>query len=110
MAALNVVYDRLNKLRLGQFCLEAHSTKAGKARIIDDLRRTLEQEPITQDNQLEAQILTLKQIRTRLNEYVRALHERLEPLGLSAYEAIGKVAKLRSEPDILGALPWGRPS
>lgn len=109
MAALNVVYDRLNKLRLGQFCLEAHSTKAGKARIIDDLRRTLEREPITQDNQLEAQIELLKQIRTRLNEYVRALHKRLEPLGLTVYEAIGKLAKLRSEPDILSALPWADP-
>ena len=109
MAALNVVYDRLNKLRLGQFCLEAHSTKAGKARIIDDLRRTLEQEPITQDNQLETQIELLKQIRTRLNEYVSALHKRLEPLGLTVYEAIGKVAKLSSEPDILSALPWADP-
>jgi len=42
MAALEVVHDRLAKLGFGRFCLEAHSTKAGKARIIDDLRRTLE--------------------------------------------------------------------
>jgi DNA polymerase III delta prime subunit len=109
MAALNVVYDRLNKLSLGHFCLEAHSTKAGKARIIDDLRRTLEREPITQDNRLEAQIESLKQVRTRLNKYVRALHKRLEPLELTVYEAIGKVAKLSSEPDILGPLPWADP-
>ena len=109
MAALNVVYDRLNKLSLGHFCLEAHSTKAGKARIIDDLRRTLEREPITQDNRLEAQIELLKQVRIRLNEYVRALHKRFEPLELTVYEAIGKAAKLRSEPDILCPLPWADP-
>src|SRR5439155_12452865 len=90
----------------GHFCLEAHSTKAGKTRIIDDLRRTLEREPITQDTRLEAQIASLKQVRTRLNEYVRALHKRLEPLGLTVYEAIGKVAQLSSEPDILSVLPW----
>lgn len=109
MAALNVVFDRLNKLGLGRFCLEAHSTKAGKARIIDDLRRTLDGEPIAQDNRLEAQIESLKQIRSRLNGYVRALHKQLEPLGITIYEAIGKVARLVSEPDILGVLPWADP-
>jgi len=106
MAALNVVFDRLNKLGLGRFCLEAHSTKAGKARIIDELRRTLEGEPLTQDSHLEAQIALLKQTRTRLNEYVRALHKRQEPLGVTVYEAIDKVAKLSSEPEVVCALPW----
>lgn len=41
MATLNVVHDRLARLGLGDFCLEAHSTKAGKAKIIEDLKRTL---------------------------------------------------------------------
>src|SRR5262249_11349157 len=41
-AALEVVHDRLSKLGFGRFCLEAHSTKAGKARIIDELRRALD--------------------------------------------------------------------
>jgi len=44
MAALNVVYERLQELGLQQFCLEAHSTKAGKQKIVDELRRTLEAE------------------------------------------------------------------
>src|SRR2546427_4540164 len=35
MAALNVVYERLARLGLARFCLEAHSSKAGKAKIID---------------------------------------------------------------------------
>ena len=42
MAALNVVHERLSKLGLDRFCLEAHSTKAGKLKIIEELKRTLE--------------------------------------------------------------------
>ena len=44
MAALNVVHDRLKGLGLDLFCLEAHSTKACKSKIVDELRRTIEAE------------------------------------------------------------------
>src|SRR5207249_5981969 len=44
MAALEVVYGRLADKGLARFCLEAHSTKAGKAKIIEELRRTLNAE------------------------------------------------------------------
>jgi hypothetical protein len=42
MAALNVVHQRLQERGLARFCLEARRTKAGKAKIIGELRRTLE--------------------------------------------------------------------
>src|SRR5207253_5768313 len=44
MAALEVVHRRLADKGLARFCLEAHSTKAGKAKIIEELRRTLNAE------------------------------------------------------------------
>lgn len=107
MAALDVVHRRLARLGLGRFCLEAHSTKAGKAKIIDELRRTLaaaEQEPAA--DRLDERLEDFRRLREDLNAYVRELHEPRAPLGLSAYESIGKVEKLRVEPDVRGPLPW----
>jgi len=94
MAALNVVYDRLKELGLERFCLEAHSTKAGKMKVIDALRRTLEAETGDQDGSLGEELKGLLRLRQELNGYVRDLHKRIEQLGLSAYQDIGKIAKL----------------
>jgi len=110
MAALDVVHDRLAEKRLARFCLEAHSTKAGKAKIIEELKRTLETTRDGGGGLLEEQLEELRQVRAQLNDYVRQLHERREPLGLSVYQAIGKVAKLHAIPAIgTHALPWEDP-
>src|SRR5260370_3969469 len=42
MAALNVVHQRLYDRGLARFFLQAHSTKSGNTKIIDELRRPLE--------------------------------------------------------------------
>jgi len=41
MAALEVVYGRLERLGLGAICLELHSHKANKKAVLDELARTL---------------------------------------------------------------------
>ncbi len=100
MAALDVVHDRLAERGLARFCLEAHSTKAGKAKIIEELKRTLETNPARNSLQLKEQLEELLEVRTQLNEYVRQLHARREPLGTSVFRAIGRAAKLQSTPDL----------
>jgi len=110
MAALNVVHERLTQLGLERFCLEAHSTRAGKARVIEDLRRALEGAAQDRGEDLmEDQLQDLLRVRDQLNTYVRELHERRNPLGLSLYQAVGRVEKLRSEPEIHAPLPWHDP-
>jgi very-short-patch-repair endonuclease len=109
MAALNVVYERLANKGLGRFCLEAHSTKAGKAKIIDGLRHTLEAEGSGGGGRFAEELEGLLKIRQRLNGYVRDLHRKLEPLDLSPYQLIGKAAKLHDFPDVRAPLPWGDP-
>jgi very-short-patch-repair endonuclease len=106
MAALNIVYDRLAQKGLGRFCLEAHSTKAGKAKIIDELRRTLEAEGAGDAVGFSAELERLVKVRHRLNDYVRELHKKIPPLDMTAYQAIGKVAKLQDLPDVRAPLPW----
>ena len=109
MAALNIVYGRLNRLGLGQFCLEAHSTKAGKIKIIEDLKKTLEASSGGGSEFLEEQLEELLHTRSQLNEYVRELHKRREPLGRTIYHAIGRITKLWNAPDIIFQLPWVDP-
>jgi len=106
MAALNVVYQRLAEKGLGRFCLEAHSTKAGKAKIAEELRRTVESEDDGQATGLVEELETLLHVRRELNSYVRELHTCREPLARSVYQVIGRVAKLDKSADVRAALPW----
>jgi very-short-patch-repair endonuclease len=106
MAALNIVYDRLAQKGLGRFCLEAHSTKAGKAKIIDELRRTLEAESGGDAGGFSEELERLVKVRHRLNDYVRELHKKIPPLDMTTYQAIGKVARLHEMPDVRAPLPW----
>jgi len=109
MAALNVVFQRLADKGLGRFCLEAHSTKAGKVKIIDDLRRALASEEAGDAGSLSDELQKLTQLREKLNAYVQDLHRKIDPLGLTPYQAIGRLAKLRSVPDLRFSLPWEKP-
>jgi len=109
MAALTVVYDRLAKIGLGQFCLEAHSTKAGKAKIIDELRRTLNADPCGDSGSLSEELQSLIRVRQVLNKYVRELHQKWQPFDISIYQAIGKLSKLSETPEVRARLPWPDP-
>ena len=106
MAALNVVHQRLQKRGLARFCLEAHSTKAGKTKIIDELRRTLEAEDLSDGGRFEETLTLLTRVRSDLNRYVQELHRIREPLGKNLYQAIGRVAKLGAAPEVRAPLPW----
>lgn len=109
MAALNVVYDRLKEAGLQNFCLEAHSTKAGKQKVIDELRRTLEAEMSRDGDALEREFQSLLRVRDELNAYARELHAPVQPLGMSVFGANARLSQLTDVPDVRGALPWPNP-
>ncbi len=106
MAALNVVHQRLADKGLAPFCLEAHSTKAGKTKIIDELRRTLENEYASDGGRFTEELQELLRTRSALNSYVQELHQLRQPLGLTAYQVFGRVAALAAAPDLRASLPW----
>jgi very-short-patch-repair endonuclease len=106
MAALNVVHQRLAEKGLERFCLEAHSTKAGKVKIIDELRRTLESDDLSDGGRFEENLASLLRVRTDLNRYVQELHRTREPLGKTLYQGIGRAAKLGAAPEVRAPLPW----
>ena len=109
MAALNVVYDRLKELGLQRFCLEAHSTKSGKHKVIDELRRTLEAETRHDGDALERDLQALLRVRDELNKYAKDLHVLVQPLGQSVYRSNARLAQLVAVPEVRGPLPKASP-
>lgn len=95
MAALQVVYRKLQDAGLSDFCLPIHSHKANKREVLAELGRTLELGHPQVRDEARAQLDQLRAARGLLGEYARQLHEPLEPLGMSAYEALGELACLR---------------
>jgi hypothetical protein len=97
-AALDVVKDRLDKCKLGVFCLDMHSERGKKANVYRQLKSSLEDSRSVADIEIDYQ--SLQALRTKLNSYVRALHQRRAPIGQSAYQIHGRFARVREAPDV----------
>lgn len=98
-AALEVVKRRLDDRGLGDFCLELHSHKANKREVAAELGRCLDLGPASYRD-VAAELRQLADDRRRLNAYAAELHRPRPPLGLTAYQAHGELARLagRAEP------------
>ncbi len=94
MAALEVVKRRLDANGIGDICLELHSNKANKRALLEALRQTWD---LGRPNGAEdgALIGQLRRNRDALNEHARRLHRRQHPCGLSPYQVIGHLVRLR---------------
>lgn len=96
MAALEVVWRRLDHIGLGVACLELHSHKANKRTLLQELRNTWQLgAPKIQDG--KATITQLTQARDELNAHALRLHRVLEPTGLSPFDVYGHLVRLRRE-------------
>lgn len=92
MAALDVVYRRLEDKGLGAFCLELHSNKANKLGVISQLGRAWDTRDAISEEEWCDQAETLKRLRDELNIIVRLLHHR-HGNGLTLHEAIGRTVR-----------------
>lgn len=90
MAALEVVKRNLDKVGLGDACLELHSHKMNKKEVVDELKRTLELgQP--QMTAFEQELERLLSNRDRLNSYCRAVNTPIGETGITPYEAYGEL-------------------
>ncbi|HET7306398.1 MAG TPA: DUF3320 domain-containing protein [Gammaproteobacteria bacterium] len=103
-AALNVVYDRLDKVGLGPFCLELHSKKARKREVVEQLARPLAITAEQAQVDWEREAVKLADLRSALNDYVEGLH-RQRSNGLSLYRAIGHLLTLNDAPAVAASWP-----
>jgi len=113
MAALEVVRRRLGNIGLGDMCLELHSNKANRRAVLQDLERTLGLgQPQVQDVQRHS--AELETCRQRLNVHLQIIHSPIEPAGVTPYQVVGELVRLRAStttpPDLRLANPlqWSR--
>ena len=90
MAALEVVKRNLDKVGLGNACLELHSHKMNKKAVVDELKRILELgEPRV--TALEQEVELLRNNRDRLNSYCEAVNTPIGESGITPYHAFGEL-------------------
>ena len=96
MAALEVVKRNLDKIGLGDACLELHSHKMNKKTVADELKRTLEiGEPRL--TALEGKVASLLKNRNQLNDYCEAINTPIGDSGITPYEAFGELLALERQ-------------
>lgn len=100
MAALDVVYRRLRKVGLGEFCLELHSTKANKRAVMEDLKNTLEAS-LHGISQQQTATARLPVVREMLSDYIDSVHQPFGEMGMSPYAGFGEFDSVRSAKKLL---------
>ena len=107
-AALDVVYRKLEKKGLSDFCLILHNSKAKKQNVRDQIARSLElsSNRTTVTNNALKVYDDLDEKRKSLNLYDEKLHESFDD-GTTPYMLIGEISKLRSAKDIVFSMPKG---
>ena len=103
MAALEMVYKRLLNANLGHFCLEIHSHKANKRKVVEELYGSYRELIKPKISLTEQEFQKLKDRCRQLNEYVYALHLVRKPMGKSGFNILGELAALESVPFV----PYG---
>lgn len=96
MAALDVVKRRLDAAGVGDACLELHSNKTNKRRVLDELRRTwdLGSPKGSATSSLSRRLSAARDI---LNTHVDRIHRPHERAELSPYDVVGQLVRLRDE-------------
>lgn len=106
-AALDVVHKRLKKSGLEPFCLELHSNKSSKAEFVDQLRRSLAIDEMSNPQKWAAEADRLHRLRTELNAYVSSLHQ-VRGSGDTVFRAVSELIRLHEMKRIdLGLLSLG---
>ncbi|GGA77197.1 DNA helicase [Neiella marina] len=92
MAALNVVYRRMQKVGLDHLCLELHSNKTNKKAVLEQLGKAWQKREGLNTRTWEMNLAELKTKKDQLNGYVRALHKK-SASGVSARDAISTLSR-----------------
>lgn len=91
MAALQVVYRRLQEAHLSDFCLPIHSYRANKKEILEQIGANLKLKQTRVKDTAITNLEDLFIIRQELNNYASELHKPNPELNMSCYEVYGKL-------------------
>lgn len=105
LAALNVVYNKLEQAGLAEFCLQLHSHKANKKDVIADITNTLRLRKSALSSRADAEIASKEKAQRQLDAYATELHEQHPTIEKSLYELYETHAALHAMPDVQWAIP-----
>lgn len=87
MAALEVVESRLEDAGLTDFCLQVHSSKTSKMKVLESMRRRLDlQHRVPAPDLLDDKLAELRDQRDRLNHYVTEMNRPLGAMDLTVHQ------------------------
>ena len=99
LAALNVVYDKLKRAGLDEFCLELHSHKANKKDVIDELCHTLKAQKSAVSDRAQREIDAKLRAEFDLDEYAIELHKVRPVINKTLYNMYEEVSLVRAVPE-----------
>ncbi len=100
LAALSVVYDKLKKAGLEEFCLELHSHKANKKDVITELCHTLKAQKSALSDRAQKEIEAKIRAQKELDEYAVELHKIRPTINKTLYKLYEEVSACRKAPDV----------
>ncbi|MCR5799216.1 MAG: DUF4011 domain-containing protein [Lachnospiraceae bacterium] len=100
LAALNVVYDKLKKADLADFCLELHSYKSSKKEVIKELCKTLKADRSAVSDRAELELNAKIRLQEQLDSYANKLHEPQPVINKSLYQMYEAHYAHRKAPDL----------
>ena len=100
LAALNVVFDKLKKADLAEFCLELHSHKVNKKQVIEELCHTLRAGKSVLSDRAQREIDVRERTEQKLDAYVEELHCVRPVINKSLFEIYSELSAVRRAPTV----------
>lgn len=98
LAALEVVKRRLDHAGLGDFCLELHSHKTQKRKVLDDVTTRLNnQNQYRKPERIDADIARYESLKDQLRRHAELINHRWKRTGLSIHEILMTASRYRQE-------------
>ncbi|ARU92768.1 DUF4011 domain-containing anti-phage protein Hhe [Tatumella citrea] len=96
LAALEVVKTRLDKAGLGDFCLELHSHKSHKRKVLDEIQKRINNSSLnTAPANIDAEIARYEELKNDLNTYAREINQPWESTGITIHKILTGAARYR---------------
>ncbi|WP_193222345.1 DUF4011 domain-containing anti-phage protein Hhe [Alkalilimnicola sp. S0819] len=96
MAALEVVKGRLDRAGLGDFCLELHSHKTQKRKVLDEIgQRLAKQERIRPPREIDADLARYNSLRDQLRRHAELVNKPWKGTGQTIHEILMAATRYR---------------
>ena len=105
LAALSVVYDKLKKAGLEEFCLELHSHKANKKQVIEELCHTIKAQKSALSDRAQREVQIKQDAQRKLDQYAVELHKVRPVINKTLYKLYEEISACRKAPDIEFVIP-----